>query len=240
MANNYREEARESAPIPKNFAAGDTFLGYEVKWLNAIQAIVLGSIPLLVSYGIISKYFYTDGVTQFSITLMITIGFAGFGYFGIDNITPFEYIYNIMNFRKRKRKTFYNPRVKTEYKSIFVEQTEGNQLLPKEKIMELYKKYIDKRNLADQQNARALFEDDYDSTLYFEDDFAVLDKPEEYMTKKELKEKRKQQAKASKMQSKNNAKKAKKSKSKKQKGSSELDEKDTEQTNKTRFFKAKK
>lgn len=239
MANNYKEESRESAPIPKNFAAGDTFLGYEIKWLNLIQAIILGCIPLFVSYGFISTYFYTDGTIQFSMTMVITVGFAAFGYFGIDNITPFEYIGNVLNFRKRKRKTFYNPRVKTEYKSIFVEKTEGNQLLPKDKIMEFYKKYIEKRNQIDQQNARALFDDDYDSSLYFEEDFAVLDKPEEYMTTKEIKEKRKAQRKASKKKMKDSEQKTKQKKSKKKKGSVTTDEKDTEQTNKTKFFKAK-
>lgn len=239
MASEYREEARESAPIPRNFAAGNTFLGYEIKWLNLIQAFILGSIPLYVSYGIVSKYFYTDATYQFSITITAMIGFAIFGYFGIDNITPFEYIWNVLNFRKRKRKTFYNPRVKTEYKSIFVEKTEGNQILPKEKIMEFYKKYIEKRNQIDQQNARALFDDEYDDTLYFEEDFAVLDKPEEYMTKKEIKEKHKKQKEVEKKKLKENSKKAKKSKPKKKKGSFDLNEKADEQTNKTKFFKKK-
>ena len=212
MANDqFKDESLESAPIPQNFAAGNTFLGYEIKYMNIIQAVVLGIIPIYVGYGIINKYFYVDQQMLFSLVAVFTVGFAYLGFAGIDNVTPGEYLWNYIMFKKNYRKTFYNPRVKTEYISIFAEQSEANTVLPKEKIMEFYNKFIEKRNKADQMAAHTMEEADYNEGMFFEEDFLVMNKPVEYMTKKEIKEMKKREKKAEKQKksAKNTKKKTK-------------------------------
>lgn len=190
-------------PIPENFASDGTFLGYEIKLLNIAQAIGFGAIPFAITFGIINKYFYI-GTTTIVITCMIAAGLAYLGFFGINHETPLEYLIKYINFRRNARKTYYNPRVKTEAKSIFEEKNEEAEVLPREKIMKVYNEFLEKRNLSDQKLAHELEEREYDGEVFFEEDFAVVDKPIEYMDKKEKKQKEKEDKKAIRMRKKIN------------------------------------
>lgn len=182
-------------PIPENFASDGTFLGYEIKFLNIAQAIVLGSIPFIFVYGFINKYFYT-GTTTLVFTAMFALGLAYLGFFGINHETPLELLLKYLEFRKNARKTYYNPRVKTEAKSIFEERNEEAEVLPREKIMKIYNELLEKRNLSDQKIAHELEEKEYDGEIFFEEDFTIVDKPLEYMDKKERRKKEKEDKKA--------------------------------------------
>lgn len=182
-------------PIPENFAADGTFLGYEIKVLNIIQAVVFASIPFLIVYGIIDKYFVT-GTTTLVFTVMAALGLAYLGFFGINHETPLEYLIKYIEFRRNARKTYYNPRVKIEARSIFEEKNEEAEVLPREKIMKIYNEFLEKRNLSDQKIAHELEEKEYDGEIFFEEDFSIVDKPLEYMDKKERKQKEKEEKKA--------------------------------------------
>ena len=91
------------------------------------------------------------------------------------------------------RKTYYNPRVKKEMVSLMTEQSEANQVLPREKVLKMYNEFLEKRNLADQAKAHEIEDNDLGEDVFFEDDFLVMDKPKEYMSDKEIKEKEKQE-----------------------------------------------
>lgn len=190
--NKRDNETIAVAQIPENFATGSTFLGFEVKPLNLIQAIVFGVIPILISMGI-NKYFYVNILTVIGVTALCSIAFAFLGFVGIDNVTPLEYLIKYINYKRNMRKTYYNPRVKKEMVSLMAEQSEANQVLPREKILKMYNEFLEKRNLADQAKAHEIEDNDLGEDVFFEDDFLVMDKPKEYMSDKEIKEKEKQE-----------------------------------------------
>lgn len=181
------------APIPENFATGSTFLGFEIKPLNLIQAIIFGLIPIIVNFGIINKYFYVDILTLIGVTALFTVALAFLGFVGIDNVTPLEYLIKFINYKRKMRKTYYNPRVKKEMISLIAEQSEANQVLPREKVLKMYNEFLEKRNLADQAKAHEIEDNDLGEDVFFEDDFLVMDKPKEYMSDKEIKEKEKEE-----------------------------------------------
>lgn len=190
--NKRDNETIAVAQIPENFATGSTFLGFEVKPLNLIQAIVFGVIPILISMGI-NKYFYVNILTVIGVTALCSIAFAFLGFVGIDNVTPLEYLIKYINYKRNMRKTYYNPRVKKEMVSLMTEQSEVNQVLPREKVLKMYNEFLEKRNLADQAKAHEIEDNDLGEDVFFEDDFLVMDKPKEYMSDKEIKEKEKQE-----------------------------------------------
>lgn len=196
---NEEKETIVVIPIPENFASEGTFLGYELKPLNIIQAIVLGAIPIFINYGIIYKYFVIDFLALLGVTAVFSCAFAYIGFAGIDNVTPLEYLMKVLVFRKKERVTFFNPRVKKEIISLYEEKNnEASQPLPRDKVMKMYKEFIAKRNLADQQKAREAENIFGDEQIYFEDDFLVTNKPEEYMSDAELKKLKKERKKAEK------------------------------------------
>ena len=180
-------------PIPENFATGGTFLGFEIKPLNIIQAIVLGIIPIGINFGVIYRYFYVDILTMLGVTALFSVAFAFLGFVGIDNVTPLEYLMKIIKFKSKERKTYFNPRVKKEIVSLISEQSENTQVLPREKVIKMYNEFLEKRNLSDQARAHELENSDIGEDALFEEDFAVMDKPDEYMSDKELKEKAKKE-----------------------------------------------
>lgn len=190
--NKRDNETIAVAQIPENFATGSTFLGFEVKPLNLIQAIAFGIIPILISMGI-NKYFYVNILTVIGVTALCSIAFAFLGFVGIDNVTPLEYLIKFINYKRNMRKTYYNPRVKKEMVSLMTEQSEVNQVLPREKVLKMYNEFLEKRNLADQAKAHEIEDNDLGEDVFFEDDFLVMDKPKEYMSDKEIKEKEKQE-----------------------------------------------
>lgn len=211
--NSEREnETPVTVPIPQNFAAEGTFLGYELKPLNIIQAIVLGLIPFFISFGVLNKIFVFNVLELLSVTALCSVALAYLGFAGIDNVTPLEYLLRILKFKKRERKSYYNPRVKQEMISLTQEKNnEASKTLPRDKVLKIYNAFLAKRNILDQQKAHGIEENDLDEEVYFEEDFLIMSKPKEYMTekeqkeleKKEKKEKKRYQRKAKKEERKN-------------------------------------
>lgn len=186
-------ETPVTVPIPKNFAADGTFLGYELKPLNIIQAIILGLIPFFVVFGFLNKIFiFNNYISLLAITGLCSLAFAYLGFAGIDNVTPLEYLLRFLNFKKKERKAYYNPRVKKEMISLSQERNnEASKTLPRDKVMKIYNEFLTKRNLSDQQKAHEIEDNDLGEEVYFEEDFLVMTKPKEYMTEKELKQQEK-------------------------------------------------
>lgn len=236
MANE-NETKKYIAQIPQNFATDNSFLGYELKFLNVIQAIGFGSIPFFITYGVITKYIKFDNkLSVLSITAMFAACLAYIGFAGVDNVTPLEYLIWLIKFKKRERKTYFNPRVKKEMISLLVEQNEANQTLPREKVMKMYNDFLEKRNIADQQKAHSFEENEIEEGVYFEEDFAVMDKPVEYMTNKEIKQFKKEQKQAQRKR----VKETKKQERELKKNAKEKHKQSRKQQKQTREAKAKK
>lgn len=231
------ENKRIVAHIPQNFATDGSFLGYELKPLNVIQAVGFGLIPFFITYGVITRYIkFSNQLSVFSITALFAACLAYIGFAGVDHVTPLEYLMWLIKFKKRERKTYFNPRVKKEMVSLLVEQSEANQTLPREKVMKMYNDFLEKRNIADQQKAHSFEENEIEEGTYFEEDFAVMDKPMEYMTNKEVKQFKKEQKQAQRKRVKE-AKKQERELKKNAKKKHKQSRKDSKQTEKT---KAKK
>lgn len=126
--------------------------------------------------------------------LAVIVGSAVLGIKGINGDSVFGYIYNKIIFLKNKRVCYYNPRIKTEIK--FFTNSDGSEdyIAPREKIEEMYHKFISKTDIKSAQEN--LKQEELDTSyMYFEDDIDALGKPEELMSKKELKKYQKKKAK---------------------------------------------
>lgn len=196
------EEQLQSTPIPKNFADGTTFLGIEIKWFNILQGIILGLIPVIIALILNSFLIFYNAFSFWMTIVVLAVVLFILGFTGIDGITIGEYLYNIMMFKKKRRRTYYNPRVKTELKSSIAGRKDKTEMLPRDKIMAILDGIKAKTNLKDQEEAHKNESFELQSDMMFEDDFKVFDKPEEYMTDDEIKAKKKALAKQEKQKAK--------------------------------------
>lgn len=176
--------------IPDNYKTGATFLGFEIKLFNVFQAIILASIPVIIDYLVIPSYFNISLTNSYllSVTIFFSASFGYLGLIGVNDMTLGEFVYNYITYKKRQRKTYYNPRIKKEILTIFDEE-ETREELPREKIIALYNTYKEKfdeknREAALKMEQNSLSEDEI---VFFEDDYGVVDKPVEYMNPKEYK-----------------------------------------------------
>lgn len=176
-----------SVPIPKN-AIKDKILGVEANWMNLVQAVLFASIPLLIGYLLNKVFIFYDAKTFVIVIGMAAVGLGYLGLTGIDGMTLGDYLINYLNFNKNKRRTFYNPRVKTEIKSGLVNDDENTEMLPREKLNKLIENFNKKIKENDQKEAydNMNTEDDNDD-FSFEDDIEL----EKEKTTKEEKGKKK-------------------------------------------------
>lgn len=188
----------EQAPVPLNFlSSGTAFLGMELKFFNIFQAVLLAAVPPIFVFGFLNRYFiFTNVVTTITLVIAASAIFGYIGLVGYNETTIGEFLIDFFKFKKNKRITYYNPRVKTEYRpSYALLETEQAQLLPREKILKMVKDIQEKTRLADQKKAHEIANAQLDETILFEDDFKVVGKSEEYMTDAELKQHRKKKRK---------------------------------------------
>lgn len=176
--------------IPDNYHTGTSMFGVEIKISNAIQTIILVLIPIILNYFVIPSYFSIDRTStvllSFTIFCVVILGYLGL--VGVNGMTLGEFVYIYLMYRKSKRKTYYNPRLKKELKPIIVEETTREEL-PRDKMLALYNQYKEK---FDEKNRQAALESemsgDYEnSQIFFEDDYGIVDTPVEYMSQKEYK-----------------------------------------------------
>lgn len=201
-----KEVALEEKYIPDNYGTGVNLLGLHFSVRNFIEGIVLGVILFLLNillFFVIFNINFINNGTKIGFAIMFGgVGLAlGIKGFNDEPITVF--IKNALDYKKKKRVAYYNPKFKKKYKPYLMEANENVQLLPKEKIMAIYEKYkqkVEKRNeskLLEQQKIH----NNYDATrMYFYDDDESIEKPYEYMTKAERKKYDKQKRKAEKYQ----------------------------------------
>ena len=182
--------------IPANYKTGTSFMGFEIKTSNVIQGVILALIPVVIGYGIVPKLIDFKIENMLSIVCFFSFGLGYLGVVGINGQTLGGYIQDLLNFRKNKRKTYYNPRIKKEAMFFLDEQKENKEMLPREKIIAFYNKYKAHSDLKNRELAHEL-EKDFVQTeeLYFEDDSGFVAKPVAYMSAKERKQYEKEQKK---------------------------------------------
>lgn len=182
--------------IPTNYKTGNSFLGYEIKTSNVFQGVLLALIPIIICYVILPKFIEIKFMDTLSIVTFFSAGLGYLGVIGINGQTLGEYIQDWLTFRKNKRKTYYNPRIKKEAIFFLDEQKQDKEMLPRDKIIAFYNKYKAHSDLKNRELAHELEKEfEQSEELYFEDDSGFVMKPIEYMTAKERKQYEKEQRK---------------------------------------------
>lgn len=208
------EEKIATVFIPSNIQEGLDLGGLSLNPKRLFEAIVggaLGGFLMVELFSFLSQYFKI-GIETKIVFIIIAAGVLAFiGYTGANNETFSQFIYHVIQFKRSKRIAYYNPRVKTEIKSVS-ESTDVSeeQLLPRDKIQ----KFIDNYQYnASRKTAQRIAETEQthkaEGRMYFEDDIGVVLPPDAYMTKSEKKKLAKAQKNKKKSKS-GNAKKGRK------------------------------
>ena len=181
------KEAPRTFYIPPNFKNGLNFMGMSLSWLKTIEGAVFGGVAAIITY-FICAYFEADTVTMLSSVLIVFAIFGYAGFSGVNDQNFTEFIYTFFKYQKRRRKAFYNPRVKEESRPTVSDlQKENGDMLSRETFEKIYRKYLDnsqkKKQLEEESLDSQVFDDG--TPLFFMDDEGMIDKPLEYMTSRE-------------------------------------------------------
>ena len=157
--------------IPPNYQNRINLLGFiTVSWANLIQGLIMGIIPA----GCMIAYIYFSGTWDPNyITIVILLFAAGFipGVVGIYNGTIIAFLSNYNKYRKSRRLTVYNPRVKTENEKFDTSKVTNQMLLPKDRLMIWWNQR--RKNQIDTETERINEQLDTlekEKNLFFEDD----------------------------------------------------------------------
>lgn len=198
MSNNKDEDKAYPFIIPANYHNQFHFMSRPYEYKFVIQTAVLAVLAtFLMWFGLIG---IMNTVTTLSVIIFVDALIIMFSMNGIQGDTFIGFLTKVIRYRKRRRVAYYNPRVKKEADpSLNME----HELLPREKLMNLYEAYKKTFDEKHQKSAEAAVSDELDQdTLFFQDDIGVVDKPYEYMTRKE---RRSYEKKQKKMKEKENA-----------------------------------
>ena len=198
---NKEEEKVFDIYIPDNFQTGVNFLGENYATGNVIQAAILSIIVFVISFcfpswiGLSIKW-----SIKLSIAIVLCSPCAIIGITGINGDSIVKFLSNIVKFNKSKRMMLYNPRVKTEYKVCTDSaQLSPEKMLPRDKAIALYGKVVEGINKRNRSKVRE--GDENIENIYFEDDYGVVETPDEYMSDKEIKAREKERRKHGKKRS---------------------------------------
>ena len=197
--------------IPNNYKAGISIFGFKINLRYAIEGGVLACIPLIIGIVIVPKTLGLSFSEILPTTFFFVLLFGALGIYGIDNSPVSVFITDFINAKKNKRETYYNPRVKNEVMSIFSNvRPKDEQMLPREKILEIINKYQKQMDNANQKELESESIYNKKEKIYFEDDIGIVNKPYEYMSEKEIKMLKKQEEKIRKENERNEKKKRRK------------------------------
>ena len=188
------EEKISVAPIPANYETGINLLG---KSYSLIRIIEGGCLLLIFGVGsyILLRKINVDIAVSLSIALCLGAPFGALGIFGINDEALHTFIKNIFIYLKRKRIVYRNPRVRTEAKPVKLSEIDDGEieLLPREKVIKMYEQFKENINKANRNKAQDEENTDEYANLYFEDDEGIVEMPDEMLSKKELKARKKQE-----------------------------------------------
>ena len=200
MARTNDEDVYRIYYIPGDYKNGTHILGktYTISWL--LQGVILALIPVVLFWFLLPAIgLAIPSSPRIVITIVLAFILGSIGIAGINNESIVSFIGTFLNFKRKKRTAYFNPRVKTEMTASTEEVKTASEMLPRDKFISMYNKYKDEydkkyrdKALAEQERIGGM---DL-SKMYFLDDAGVIDKPVEFMTEAEYKEYRKQRLKA--------------------------------------------
>lgn len=177
--------------IPENYQNGVSMFGLSFDLPNLVQAVMLGVIPWIAVYLILPGIgVHITGTKAVSPCVFFSAILAYTGLHGINGGTLPEFIKAVLGFRRNRRIAYYNPRIKTEAVPSLLQDDPGRNLLPREKIVEFYKKAVASYNARQAKSAVKAQETGHEdqTAMYFNDDAGYVAKPVEYMTRREYRE----------------------------------------------------
>lgn len=179
-----KEESLDELPVPINTSFDFNIGPFSFELKRLIEGIIVagllcGGLYLITTYLISIPWNYLITAYLFALAAGVYAGVSGING---DSITG--YILNMIKFQRKKRVTHYSPRVKSEKRYFTEDVTDDDYVIPRERLEALYHKYVDRN----ETEIDSIFREEvFDtSTMFFEDDIEVLGKPEELMSKGEL------------------------------------------------------
>lgn len=148
--------------IPYNFIDESKMFGGMFKTRNFVEGVILSA------FVIVPIIFIPMHSLVLKASLLMFFGMPPivFGVVGLNNDALSTFIMYYMKYRKKKRKVYFNSRVKTH---SVVDIEEGLQAeLPRDKVMKLFGPIINKKGEEDQEdelNEDFVFDDDIDNTI---------------------------------------------------------------------------
>ncbi len=180
MAENNDEKVLPFT-IPANYYNQFHFMGKPYEYKFVIQTAIIVFIATLALWFGLTQFM--DKITTISVILFVDVLVALLSLNGIQGDTFIGFISKVLRYRSRRRIAYYNPRAKVEAESTLNTERE---MLPRDRLVALYDKYKKSFDAHHQKNAELTINNqNVDENLYFQDDIGVVDKPYEYMTRKE-------------------------------------------------------
>ena len=183
--------------LPPNYQTGISLFGKSFEASYLAEGTIMALIPIVIFYFVLPNagIHIPLGTTNTIVTFLSVI-FGYLGLVGINGYTFTQFMRSLMRYRKNKRVCYFNPRIKIEA-SPYSEQNAAEQMLPREKLEQFYKKV--KSGYDAKQRENALEEEKHilsdRKNMFFVEDAGVIDTPVEYMDNREYKVYRKKQKK---------------------------------------------
>ena len=175
------EEKQTECIIPQNYKGITNFLSFTFKTRNLIEGFIIGAVFAAIAGSVV--VYYDCGFSVRVITYSI-IGFglgAVIGVIGLNGESISEFIVHLFRYLRKRRVTYYNPRVKTEARPLIYAggATSGSEnVLPRDRIIAIVKKVMEPiRNRREDMKTE---QDPFDEDLYefFDDDSVIIDETE--------------------------------------------------------------
>lgn len=175
------EEKQTECIIPQNYKGITNFLSFTFKTRNLIEGFIIGAVFAAIAGSVVVYYDYGFSVRVITYSI---IGFglgAVIGVIGLNGESISEFIVHLFRYLRKRRVTYYNPRVKTEARPLIYAggATSGSEnVLPRDRIIAIVRKVMEPiRNRREDMKPEL---DPFDEDLYefFDDDSVIIDETE--------------------------------------------------------------
>lgn len=140
-----KDESLISHAVPINVKQYGSVLMFSFKKINGYQAVGFASVSVMATYSLLNYLGLFDIPTNIGIAIVFGAVAGILALLGVRGDTLFATLRHFVLFKKNKKTTYYNPRVKLEQKSI-KENPTMTSLLPREKVINAYKAVKNKIN----------------------------------------------------------------------------------------------
>ena len=175
------EEKQTECIIPQNYKGITNFLSFTFKTRNLIEGFIIGAVFAAIAGTVVVYYDYGFSVRVITYSI---IGFglgAVIGVIGLNGESISEFIVHLFRYLRKRRVTYYNPRVKTEASPLIYAggATSGSEnVLPRDRIIAIVKKVMEP--IRNRHGDMKPEQDPFDEDLYefYDDDSVVIGETE--------------------------------------------------------------